>query len=165
MGLACYLARGVFIRAGVSGLLLIFIYISIDFIEVASALKVPLLDLLAFYPSRLPLIVAHTLPIALTIGVQLTLSSTRRNGEWDAIESAGISKRKIATWLLIVPLFAVFLSALNLMQLTPLSLKSWMKVGKTESITKSSTPVWCKQDGFLVSDQSGSARRIEIERQ
>ena len=84
-----YLALGVLSRTAASLLLLTTVYAAIDIIEVSSRAGTPSDGAYLWYLLKLPSITGQLLPLALVLGVQLSLSALRKRGEWEAILSAG----------------------------------------------------------------------------
>ncbi len=160
MKLVRYLNLRVLYGSAVALVLLVIVYASIDFVEAASMISLPVGKLIAVYLYRLPMIVGHTLPVALTLGVQVTVARAMRTGEWDAIGVAGVSPMRISGTLAVVPLVATVVSVFLMMHFAPAALKQWS--AKAGSAPQATNTKWCKSGDTLV--RIGDGQKVVIQR-
>ncbi len=139
------------------------VYAAIDMVE-ASALPDGNRGLLTSYLFKLPSVLVHVLPLALVIGVQLTLAALRRLGEWDAMRSVGMSQKKLMATLLIVPFCSIFLSLALTAEIAPRALGIWQQRFDDSAAPdsgKGEVSGWFKKDGMLVRVSGGPEIVIE----
>lgn len=99
------------VRCSVVFTLLLSLYVAIDYTEVAGQIDSP--SLLSAYWFKLPEVVSHLLPLALTTGILLTVTHAKRSGEWVAAQMAGISTVCIFIALMLLPTVLLPLTHLN----------------------------------------------------
>ncbi|MDJ0762174.1 MAG: LptF/LptG family permease [Myxococcota bacterium] len=164
MRIARYFVVRVLMHSAMCAVVLTAIYAAIDFVEVGSRMDAPMGRLLGLYPTRLPMALIHILPVALSLGVQLTLSSARRSGEWTALRSAGISPLKIAGALMFVPLCSIGLSGALSMHICPWALSKWQAFETQSMIKLKGQGTWCRKGAFFVKTGEDQDPQLVIKR-
>jgi lipopolysaccharide export LptBFGC system permease protein LptF len=164
--LSRYLAALALPRCAGTLVLVAVIYASVDLVEVGSLTGVSAVRLLLAYPFKLPSVAAQVLPLALIIGVLLTLSSLRRGGEWEALRSAGLSPRRLAVGLLVVPIIGAVLLVPVVEWLGPAASLAFERRITSGGEPAAETAVWSADDRGSLSraDPSSGCPDLLIER-
>jgi len=167
-----YLVSLVALRSAGALLAACAIYASIDLVEATSLSEVPAADVLAAYPLRIPSVAAQVLPVALVLGVLLSVASSRGRGEWDALLSAGLSPGRLGAGLLAVPLAGAALAAALSHVLAPVALARYGELTSVGSSgPRGGASSWAADGrslrrvdpgGALILERDGEGRAVSV---
>lgn len=139
-------------------LVLLLLYAAVDLVELNAMVGSSSSGLIYTYLFRLPTAAALLLPFAVALGVSLRYARLRQTGEWEAMQSAGISPLTTYKRLLVVSGGAVLLGAALCLFIGPLGTARFEARMRTIATVSSSTCAggWTKQKfGFVHFDCRG----------
>lgn len=163
--IARYMALGTLQRAGISLLVLLVVFISIDIVETAALARVQGGAIVLWYLLKLPSVAALLLPLALALGVSLQLASLKNSDEWDAMSAGGICPWASFSRLMATPLLVTLLAVPLYTHVGPGALSMFARrIASENREERDSQEDWFLLDGRFVKLDRKHQRGTVIER-